>query len=1019
MAQRLWRLKGGQQATAVPLPPRAFDVLRYLVDHPGRLVAHDELLAAVWQDAPVLPEVLKTQILLVRGALDDSATSPRYIETVRGRGYRFMAPVSEGHTPEAAPAAESPEGSAFVGRESPLEELQEALGQAAGGTRQLVFVLGEPGIGKSRLVEQFLQAHSSTQQAGTQQVLVATGRCVEVYGGGEPYYPILEALSDLSRRAGSGFIDSLVAHAPMWASQMPARIPAQRRAALKEAIAGADRGRMLREICELLEAVATQRLLILVLEDLHWADHASLDVITALAQRRYGARLLLLATYRPEDPMQGRLPVKVLSHELLVRKLCREISLQPLDEAAVGRFLTGLGRCASGPTAGELARLLWERSGGNPLFMMATLDDLHERRLVASSDHGWRVNSALSHVALAIPRTLGQLLEARIQQLTGEQLRVLEAASAVGLAFCAAVVAEAAEMSQEACEDLCDQLARRESFISRAEVQVFAGGLRGQCYRFRHQLLRDALHDRQGPARQARLHRALGERWESVLDREERFLKALELAWHFEIARDFARVLSYLRMALKTATRRFAHREATAINTRALGLVQLLPVEERVSVEAEFLERQATIYGATRDTRARESYQRLVQLAAGSGLVDIQARALLGLAYATSWLDIESSRVQLQEALALSARQTDPQLKARTELCSHVWRIWIQGWDALAAGQAELAFEQLRQGADPMATAVGEIEFGLICLLSSRYRLAHEGVERGYRMLIEHGEIRQDFNMARAVWMTRLAAPWSLLCAGDLGRALEQFDSGITAFDQNGNHYGRRTLQLVRAWALFHCGDFRGVLSQCHAIAADAAADNASEAGPMAPTDTTVAPDTEVRRRLVLEGLAEVELGDFAAARQHLLETRRQMDRHQVMFDWYWRLLLDWGLVNLALKEGDSAAAGPLVDAFFERAMRTEERMWRALAWEARARLELQRRNFDPALEFIGCALAVTDGHEVALADWRLFATHAAVCEAMGLTTPATQQAQLSRAAKTRLAESLPPGPLRANLLPI
>ena len=93
--------------------------------------------------------------------------------------------------------------------------------------------------------------------------------------------------------------------------------------------------------------------------------------------------------------------------------------------------------------------------------------------------------------------------------------------------------------------------------------------------------------------------------------------------------------------------------------------------------------------------------------------------------------------------------------------------------------------------------------------------------------------------------------------------------------------------------------------------------------------------------------------------------------------------------------------------------------MWRALAWEARARLELQRRNFDPALEFIGCAHAVTDGYEIALADWRLFATHAAVCEAMGLTTPATQQAQLSRAAKTRLAESLPQGALRANLLAI
>src|SRR5262249_7307967 len=160
---------------------------------------------------------------------------------------------------------------------------------------------------------------------------------------------------------------------------------------------------------------------------------------------------------------------------------------------------------------------------------------------------------------------------------------------------------------------------------------------------------------------------------------------------------------------------------------------------------------------------------------------------------------------------------------------------------------------------DPLATAVGEIEFALVCLMSSRYRLAYENIERGYRVLTEYGEVRQDFNMARAVWTTRLTAPWALLCAGELGRALEQFDLGIMVFGQNGNHYGRRTLQLVRAWALFHCGDFRGTLLQCQEVAAETA------------DDPTAAAATEVRRRLVLEGLAEVELGDLTSARQHLL----------------------------------------------------------------------------------------------------------------------------------------------------
>lgn len=994
LAQRLWRLNGGQETMAVPLQPRAFDVLRYLLDHPGKMVGHDELLTAVWHDAQVLPEVLKTQILLVRTALEDSAASPRYIETVRGRGYRFIAPVSEVHGPDVAPAVVPTEGGAFVGRESPLEALREAFRLAATGVRQLVFVLGEPGMGKSRLVEQFLQTNTSTPE-----VLMGMGRCVEVYGGGEPYYPILEALSDLSRQAGGGFVDNLVGLAPMWASQMPARIPVHRRDALKEGIAGADRGRMLREICELLEAVATRHALILVLEDLHWADHASLDVISALAQRRYRAKLLLLATYRPEDPARGRLPVKVLSHELLVRKLCNEVALQALDATAVGLFLSGKDHAAAEPVADELAHLIWERSGGNPLFMMATLDDLQERQLVAHSERGWMANTALSQVALAIPRTLGQLLEGRIQQLTAEQLRVLEAASATGLTFCATVVAEAAEMSQEACEDLCDELARRESFIFRTEVQVFTGGLRGQCYRFRHQLLRDALHDRQGPARQERLHRRLGERWEALLDPQERFLKALELAWHFEIARDFARVLSYLRLALRTATQRFAHREAVAINARALGLVQLLPSADRVGVEVEFLERQASIFGATRDSRARESYQRLAELAAAGGLTDIQARAVLGLAFATSWLDVERGLVHLQEALELSSRQADPQLRARTELGSHVWRIWISGWDASAARQGERAFEQLRAGSDPMAIAVGQIEFGLICLFSSRYRLAYELIESGFRALSGHREIRQDFNMARAIWQTRLTAPWALLCAGELGHALEQLDTGIATFAQNSNHYARRTLQLVRAWTLFHCDDFRGVLAQCQALAADT--------DPTETLDTPVASGTEVRRRLLLEGLAEAELGDLAGARQHLLEAQRQMDGQPVMFDWYWRLMLDWGLANLALHAGEEARARQQVEVLLERVDRTDERTWQGLAWETRARVDLLGGNFSRAVESIARALKVTEGFDTPLTDWRIHATAALAYEATERSSEAKQHAQLARTAKARLAASL------------
>src|SRR6266478_3038262 len=90
----LWRSNGPGPDECVNLPPTAFDVLRYLVENPARLVTHDELLAAVWGDVHVQPEVLKSHILAIRNALGDKSASPRFIETQRGRGYRFIGPIN-------------------------------------------------------------------------------------------------------------------------------------------------------------------------------------------------------------------------------------------------------------------------------------------------------------------------------------------------------------------------------------------------------------------------------------------------------------------------------------------------------------------------------------------------------------------------------------------------------------------------------------------------------------------------------------------------------------------------------------------------------------------------------------------------------------------------------------------------------------------------------------------------------------------------------------------------------------
>ena len=296
--QCLWRLREAAPDERILLPPKAFAVLRYLVAHAGQLVTQDELLEAVWPETHVQPEVLKSRIFEVRSALGDRPKTPRFIETLPRRGYRFIATVHD--APAAAPAVPVPPADGhLVGRAGMLETLRTCLHRAVHGQRQLVFVTGEPGMGKTALVDAFQQ-----QATGAVPGLrVAYGQCLEGYGGMEAYYPMLEALGELCRGAGGdAVVATLATHAPTWLVQFPALVTREYRDTLQQELLGTTRERMLREIAEMLETLTVARPLLLVLEDLQWVDPATVDLLAALANSTGGKVLTppqdLLSTTR-------------------------------------------------------------------------------------------------------------------------------------------------------------------------------------------------------------------------------------------------------------------------------------------------------------------------------------------------------------------------------------------------------------------------------------------------------------------------------------------------------------------------------------------------------------------------------------------------------------------------------------------------------------------------------------------------------------------------------------------------
>src|SRR5262245_7470483 len=428
---RSGRLWAGQRE--VRLTPRAAAVLAALVERAGQLVTRSELFRSVWGDTVVSEAALTACIQELRGALDDDVRRPRFIETRHRRGYRFVAPVASGAT---APSARNPvdpmeAGAAppVVGRRREIDELSECLARAEKSERQLVFVTGEPGIGKTTVVEEFLAARGDGLRVGR-------GQCIETRGPGEPYPTLFRSMTRLCRQPGGQAIARLLRqHAPTWLTQMPSVLDPSERTRLHRQTAGTTRERMLRELAEAAEVIALDDVFVLWLEDLHWSDPSTVDWLAYIARRPGPARIAILGSYRPGEALTRGHAIEALKDELKIRGHCREIALPGLDASAVGEYLAH--RLAGHEGLTELAGLIHQRTDGNPLFVVNVAEDLIRRGVLVQRGR-WVVENGSGPVALTIPEDVRRMIGHELDRVSPEERRLLEAASASGVEFSAA-----------------------------------------------------------------------------------------------------------------------------------------------------------------------------------------------------------------------------------------------------------------------------------------------------------------------------------------------------------------------------------------------------------------------------------------------------------------------------------------------------------------------------------------------------------------------------------------------------
>jgi tetratricopeptide (TPR) repeat protein len=409
--------------------------------------------------------------------------------------------------------------------------------------------------------------------------LTARAKCVEHYGAGEAYHPLLEALMRLcGQPQGVELIASLRRYAPSWLAQLPGLHTPDQLTTLERRAAGVTPGRMLREISDALEAISARVPLALCIDDLHWSDTSTLDWIQSFAHRQDHARILLIATLRTGEGNDAAVCAHALANGARVRGLATEIALARLDRAAVTEYVERRFPPVEEMSASmrELARLVHQRSEGNPLFIVNILNDLIARSALSMRSEHWVVRDALDTMTSGIPADVRGSIDEQIDRLAPSDRQLLEVASLLPAACSAGAVAAGACVAIQEGEASLARLARRGTFLREVGAVEWPDGTVSAAFEFRHALYREVLGERLSPGSRARYHQLIGGRLEESFGGRAREIAA-ELAVHFDHARDYPRAITYLQYAAETDQRRNAYDGAQRHLRHALALLEKLP----------------------------------------------------------------------------------------------------------------------------------------------------------------------------------------------------------------------------------------------------------------------------------------------------------------------------------------------------------------------------------------------------------------------------------------------------------
>jgi len=454
-------------------------------------------------------------------------------------------------------------GTQFVGRDEEHSVLNGALGDAARGQRRVVLLTGEAGLGKTRLASQF------ARRAHDDGALVLYGRCEDDLAS--PYRPWAELLCHLVDYDRDELLAGL--SGPNVA-ELARVVPALRDQVHEEPAAGdGDRYALFAAVTSLLRGLAGDRTVVLVLDDLHWADQESLALLRHVVAELPSARLLIVGTYRQTDLEAGDALTHATAHleretgvERLAMRGLTDGEVVELVQAVAGHDLDDEGQ--------SLAHSLWAETSGSPFFVVELLRHLAESGSITQGEDG-RWTSTTDLAAIELPPSVRAVVGQRVQRLGEEARRLLSVAAVIGREFELTVLARAADAGEDQALDVLEH-------AMEAGLAVELGD--GDRFTFTHALVQHTLYDELSASRRARLHRRIAEAIESVVG-EDPGARVGELANHWFASvqlSDRERAIGYASAAGDRALEQLAPEDAVRWYAQA---VEATPARDRVRAE--------------------------------------------------------------------------------------------------------------------------------------------------------------------------------------------------------------------------------------------------------------------------------------------------------------------------------------------------------------------------------------------------------------------------------------------------